>query len=106
VAKLKVKQYVPAIEDGVVIPEPAATVYTRKIVDGELQRIANQIKPGQSVVLPAGSAGKFRKIVKDRGLETFSKSVLRGRSKIPYTYTETDGEARVWVLPGAKRSAK
>jgi hypothetical protein len=99
--KLKVEQYVPTIEDDVPIPEHAATVYNRKIVDGELQRIANQIKPGQSVVLPGGSLSKFRKIVKDRRLKTFSRAVSRGGSKMAYTYTNTDGEARVWVLPGA-----
>jgi len=96
--KTKVEHYVPTIEDGVAIPERAATVYPRKIVDGELQRIANQIKPRQSVVFPSGSLSKFRKVVKDRGFKTFCKTVSRNGSKI--TYTNNDGEARVWVLSG------
>lgn len=49
----KVEQYVPKIEGGIPIPEPPATVYTRKIAGGELIRIAEQIRPAQSVVLPA-----------------------------------------------------
>jgi hypothetical protein len=81
-----VETYVPKIEDGVPMPEPEATVYTRKIAGGELIRIAEKIKPKQSVVLPAGSIGKFKKIVKSRGLETVC---FIGQS---------DTEARVWVV--------
>jgi hypothetical protein len=94
--KPRVEHYVPTIEDGIPIPERAATVYTRKIFDGELQRIASQIKPGQSVVLPAGSLSKFRKIVEESGFKTFCKTVSRNGSKI--TYMNNDGEARVWIL--------
>ena len=85
----KVEDYVPLIEDGIPIPERNPTVYTRKIVAGELIRIAEQIKAGQSVVLPAGSIGKFKQIVKSRGLLTVC---YIGKS---------DTEARVWVTsPG------
>jgi hypothetical protein len=89
------EMYVPLIEDGIPIPEPPATVYTRKIVGGELMRIAEKIKPGtiakravdgQSVVLPAGSIGKFKKIVKSRGLKTVC------------FISQSDTEARVWVV--------
>ena len=83
--KKKLEEYVPVIEDGIPIPEPPATRYTRKIIGGELMRIAEQIKPGQSVILPAGSIGKFKKIVKSRGLHTVC---FIGQS---------DTEARVWV---------
>lgn len=81
----KVEQYVPEMEDGIPIPAPPKTAYTRKIVAGELKRIGEQIKPGQSVVLPVGSIGKFKKIVSSRGLGTVC---LLG---------QTDTEARVWV---------
>lgn len=88
-AMKKVEDYVPLIEDGIPVPERIPTVYTRKIVAGELMRIGEQIRPGQSVVLPAGSIGKFRKIVKSRGLLTVC---FIGQS---------DTEARVWVMaPG------
>jgi len=82
----KIEEYVPLIEDGIPIPKRIRTVYTRKIVAGELMRIAEQIKPGQSVVLPAGSIGKFRRIVKSRGLHT-----------VCYI-GQSDPEARVWVI--------
>jgi hypothetical protein len=82
----KVEEYVPKIEDDIPIPERTTTVYTRKIVAGELIRIAEKIKPAQSVVLPAGSIGKFRKIVRSRGLKTIC---FIGQS---------DTEARVWVV--------
>jgi hypothetical protein len=87
--------YIPQIENGIPIPEPPATVYPRKIVGGELMRIAEKIKPGtiakravdgQSVVLPAGSIGKFKKIVKSRGLKTVC------------FISQSDTEARVWVV--------
>jgi hypothetical protein len=89
------EMYIPQIEDGIPIPERPATVYPRKIVGGELMRIAEQIKPGtiakraadgQSVVLPAGSIGKFKKIVKSRGLKTV------------FFISQSDTEARVWVV--------
>jgi hypothetical protein len=82
----KIEWYVPPIEDGIPIPKHVPTVYTRKIVAGELMRIAEKIKPGQSVVLPAGSIGKFKKIVKSRGLLT-----------VCYI-GQSDPEARVWVI--------
>jgi hypothetical protein len=94
---MKVEIYVPKIESGKAIPERAPTVYTRKIASGELMRIAERIKPGtiarrgldgQSVVLPAGSIGKFKKMVASRGLKTVC---LIGQS---------DTEARVWVVKG------
>ena len=85
----KLTEYVPVIEDGIPIPEPVPTVYTRKIVAGELTRIGGQIKPGQSAVLPVGSIGKFKGIVKSRGLRTHC------------AVGQTDTEARVWVLPPA-----
>jgi hypothetical protein len=87
--------YIPQIENGIPIPEPPTTVYPRKIVGGELMRIAEKIKPGtiakravdgQSVVLPAGSIGKFKKIVKSRGLKTVC------------FISQSDTEARVWVV--------
>jgi len=81
----KVDQYIPQIEDGIPIPAAPKTVYTRKIVGGELKRIAEQIKPEQSVVLPVGSIGKFKRIVKSRGLKTVC------------LVSQTDTEARVWV---------
>jgi hypothetical protein len=86
VSMKKVEQYVPQIEDGIPIPERLKTAYTRKIVAGELLRIASEIKPTQSVVLPVGSIGKFKKIVKSRGFETVC----------PVDQTAT--EARVWVV--------
>jgi hypothetical protein len=82
----KVEKYVPKIEDCVAMPGRALTVYTRKIAGGQLIRIAEQIKPSQSVVLPAGSIGRFKKIVRSRGLET---RCFIGQS---------DTEARVWVV--------
>jgi hypothetical protein len=83
---MKVEQYVPKIEDGIPIPEPVPTVYRKKIVDGELIRIAEQIRPSQSVVLPVGSLGKFKKIIESRGFRTVCRS------------GQTDTEARVWVV--------
>jgi hypothetical protein len=92
----RVEEYVPKIEDGIPIPEPAPTVYTRKIAAGELIRTAEQIEPGQSVVLPVGSIGKFRKIVKGRDLETVCR------------VGQSDTEARVWVVgrTGARSTAR
>jgi hypothetical protein len=90
-----VETYIPTIDDGVPIPERSATVYTRKIAGGELIRIAERIKPGmlanrgvdgQSVVLPAGSIGKFKKIVEKRGFRTLCY------------ISQSDTEARVWVI--------
>ena len=89
------ESYVPRIEDGIPIPDPQDTVYTRKIVSGELVRIAEKIKPGtlakravdgQSVVLPVGSIGKFKRIVQSRGLKTVC------------FVRQSDTEARVWVV--------
>ena len=82
----KVEWYIPIIEDGVPLPEPNPTAYTRKIVAGELIKIAEQIKPGQSVILPVGSIGKFKAIVKSRGLAIVQRS------------GQTDAETRIWVI--------
>ena len=81
----KVELYVPKIEDGIPLPTAPKTAYHRKIVAGELKRIGEQIKPMQSVVLPVGSIGKFKKIVESRGLKTYCQA------------GQTDTEARVWV---------
>jgi hypothetical protein len=85
--KKRVEIYVPEIEDDIPIPVHDPTVYTKKIVAGELIRIAEKINPGQSVVLPVGSIGKFKRIVKSRGLKTVS------------FVRQTDTDARVWVVP-------
>jgi hypothetical protein len=82
----KVEQYVPKIEDDVPIPPRLKTTYTRKIVDGELLRIAKEMRPTQSVVIPVGSIGKFRNVVKGRGLETVCQ------------VDQTATEARIWVV--------
>ena len=82
----KLEPYVPEIEDGIPLPPVVPTTYTRKIVGGELIRIANQMTPGQSVKLSAGSIGKFKKIVKSRGLQTYCQ------------IGQSDPEARVWVI--------
>ena len=82
----KVEQYVPVVEDDIPIPEPPQTVHTRRIVAGELMRIGEQIRAGQSVVLPAGSIGKFKKLVEARGLST-----------VCYI-SQTDTDARVWAF--------
>jgi len=94
---MKVEVYVPKVEKGIIMPNRSPTVYTRKIAAGELRRIAEQIKPGtmakrgrdgESVVLPVGSIGKFKQMVKARGLQTVC---FRGQSET---------EARVWVIAG------
>ena len=82
----KTEEYVPKIEDGIPIPKRATAVYTKKIADGELIRITEQIKPGQSVVLPVGSIGKFKKLIEGRGLKTVSQRA------------QSDSEGRVWAL--------
>ncbi|MGB7718751.1 MAG: hypothetical protein WBL65_02555, partial [Bryobacteraceae bacterium] len=71
---------------GIPIPKRATAVYTKKIADGELIRITEQIKPGQSVVLPVGSIGKFKKLIEGRGLKTVSQRA------------QSDSEGRVWAL--------
>jgi hypothetical protein len=82
----KTEEYVPLVEDGIPIPKRAKAVYTKKIVEGELMRIADQIRPGQSVVLPGGSIGKFKRRVHTRDLKTVSRRASTG------------AEGRVWVL--------
>jgi hypothetical protein len=82
----KVEQYTPEVRDDIPIPRRSKNAYTKKMVDGDLLRIAREMKPGQSVVLPAGSIGKFRKAVKLRNLKTVC--FIR----------QCDDEARVWVV--------
>jgi hypothetical protein len=82
----KVEQYTPAVQDDIPIPQRSKNAYTKKMVDGELLRIAREMKPGQSVILPAGSIGKFKKAVKLRNLKTVC--FIR----------QCDDEARVWVV--------
>ncbi len=82
----KVKQYIPKVQDDIPVPQRSRNAYTKKMVDGELLRIAREMKPGQSVVLPAGSIGKFKAAVKLRDLKTVC--FIR----------QCDDEARVWVV--------
>jgi len=86
----KLDEYVPKIEYGLPLPERATTVYTRKIVAGELRRIAEQIKPGGCVPLPPGSIGRFTKIVNSRGLKTISSG------------GQSDADIKVWVVTQEK----
>lgn len=83
----KTEEYIPEIRNDRPIPERTTAVYVRKIVEGELIRLVDRIKPGESVDLPVGSMGKFRKLVEQRGYGTVTQ-----RPKADETGT-------VWVLP-------
>lgn len=55
-------------------PEPEKTSYDTKAQPGALFEIARRIKPGQYVEnLSAGSLGKLRKQVEDRGLHVVTR---------------------------------
>jgi len=54
--------------------------------EGTLEELARKMKPGDSVVVPAGSTGKLKTLVEDRGL-TITSRVLAPIK-----------EARVWVI--------
>jgi hypothetical protein len=67
-----VDQYEPKIRTG--LPPPREkTRYDTKMVEGALRLMAEQVRHGQYVEMSAGSAGKFRKIVQSRGLETVQR---------------------------------
>ena len=85
----KTEEYVPLIQHGVPVPEREreTTRYTRKMPDGALAQLAQRMKPGDSVVLPAGSKGKLKSLMEERGLKTTSRLLA------------PVDEARVWVLP-------
>lgn len=79
--------YVPPIEDGIPVPTKRAQPrYPLRVRPGELRRLARQMKPGQSVILPVGSITKFRQLVKaEQGLDTV-------------TATRGAARQRVWVI--------
>jgi hypothetical protein len=85
--KRKTESYVPVIEQGIPIPPRTIAAYKKKIPDGVLIELAERIRPTESVQLPVGSMGKFRTLLKARGLQAVSQS---GQG-------ETVG--RIWVLP-------
>jgi hypothetical protein len=68
----KAEHYVPKIKDGLP-PVRSKTAYPRKIVEGELIRIAEQIRHGQYVEISQGSLGKLTEIIKNRGLTTVAR---------------------------------
>jgi len=68
----KAEQYIPKIKVGLP-PARAKTAYPRKIADGVLIQIAEQIEHGQYVEISQGTVGKFAKIIEDRGLATVSR---------------------------------
>jgi len=83
-----VDQYIPKIEDGIPIPKPVPTAYSKRVVAGELIRIADRIKPNQSVKLPQGSIAKFKRRLESRGL------------KAVYRQPNSGLDLRVWVIKG------
>ena len=85
--KRKIESYVPVIEQGIPIPPRKAAVYKKKIPNGVLIQLAERIKPTESVQLPVGSMGKFRTLLKARGLQTVSQQ------------GQDDTVGRIWVLP-------
>jgi hypothetical protein len=85
--KNMVRQYVPNIEDDIAIPADPVPTYSKKIRSGEMIRIAQIIRPGQSVVLPSGSVTKFRKLIWSRGFDTVMRGMPGG-----------EPEMRVWVI--------
>ena|SRR2546429_165013 len=86
VKKRKTAEYVPVIKSGIPVPERAQTVYTEKIAEGKLIEVAERIKPTECVHLPSGSIGKFRKLLKQRGL----KARVRYDGPVP--------DATVWAI--------
>ena len=86
-AKRKTAEYVPVIKRGVPIPARAKGRYTERISEGKLIEIAQRIQVSDCVHLPNGSVGKFRNLLKARGLKI--RKVLDG----------PEPRARVWVIP-------
>jgi hypothetical protein len=86
-SKHKVQEYVPKIEDSIPIPDDPVPTYYKKARPGEIIRIAEIIKPGQSVRLPSGSVTKFRKLIQGRGFDIVMRGVGAMKS-----------EMRVWVV--------
>ena len=82
----KVQSYMPEIEDGHPIPRRTKQQYERKIIPGGLAKLA-AMKVGQSAIVPVGSLGRLKAMVRQRGgLDTVSQAA------------QDDREARVWVI--------
>jgi GTP diphosphokinase / guanosine-3',5'-bis(diphosphate) 3'-diphosphatase len=89
----KVEDYVPLIEDGIPIPERNPTVYTRKIVAGELIRIASgepymshplavaRILADMRMDVVSIETGLLHDIVEDTSVTTRTSRKLRRRSR-------------------------
>jgi hypothetical protein len=65
-------QYEPKIETGLP-PAHYETAYDTKMFEDSLRLLAERIERGQYVKIPAGSKGKFKKIVESRGLKTIHR---------------------------------
>jgi len=87
VIQKKAEQYVPQIKKGLP-PVRAKTAYPRKIVEGELIRIAGEIKHGQCVEIPQGSKGKLTKLIEDRGLTAISRAGQDKTMRTVYVVTQ------------------
>lgn len=53
---------------------------------GQLKKLAEVIQPTQSLMLPRGSTGKFKRLVAPRGLTIVTAGA------------QTDPDVRVWVI--------
>ena len=84
----KTETYQPRIERDVPVPdrEQEEIVVPRRMPEGTLEQLAKKMKPGESVLIPAGSKGKFKRLVELQGFTTTSR-----------IYSKIE-EARVWII--------
>lgn len=81
----KTTPYRLTIDSNIPIPTKTATRYDRKLESSDLERVARQMKKGDSVVVPSGSKGKLVKMLAERGKKTATE-----QRELP--------DVRVWVI--------